>query len=119
MLWLQRMSLNFNNFLQSQKKVVQTHQRKHTCTHANTTLGVTAMSQARVLTERELRKILSFCSTQPHAARNRAMLLCTHQAGMRVGEVASLRICDVLGADGTVMEEISLSAHQTKGNATK
>ena len=116
MLWLQRMSLKFNNFLQPQNQVVQTKQRKHTCTHANTTLGENAMSQARVLTERELRKILMFCSTQPHATRNRAMLLCTHQAGMRVGEVSALRICDVLAADGTVMEEISLSAAQTKGN---
>lgn len=113
------MSLNFNNFLQRQKEVVQTNQRKHTFTHANTTLGVNAMSQARVLTERELRKVLVFCSTQPHAARNRAMLLCTHMAGMRVGEVAALRICDVLGADGTVLEEISLSATQTKGNRSR
>jgi len=119
MLWLQRMSLKLNRILYPQNQVVQTKQRKHTCTHANTTLGVAAMSQARVLTERELRKILNFCSTQPHAARNRAMLLCTHQAGMRVGEVASLRICDVLGADGTVLEEIALSASQTKGNHSR
>ena len=35
---------------------------------------------------------------------------------MRVGEVAALRICDVLAADGTVMEEIALTASQTKGN---
>jgi integrase/recombinase XerD len=119
MIWLLRMSLKFNNFLQSQKEVVQTNQRKHTCTHANITFGDAAMSQARVLTERELRKILIFCSTQPHAARNRAMLLCTHQAGMRVGEVAALRICDVLGADGTVMEEIALSASQTKGSFSR
>ena len=67
------------------------------------------MSQARVLTERELRKVLSYCSNQPHASRNRAMLLCTHMAGMRVGEVAALRICDVLGADGAVMDEIALA----------
>ena len=119
MLWLQRMSLKLLRILYPQKEVVQTKQRKHTYTHANTTLGVAAMSQARVLTERELRKILSFCSTQPHAARNRAMLLCTHQAGMRVGEVAALRICDVLGADGTVMEEIALAASQTKGNQSR
>ena len=77
------------------------------------------MAQARVLTERELRKVLNFCNTQPHAARNRAMLLCTHQAGMRVGEVAALRICDVLAADGEILEEISLSANQTKGNNSR
>ena len=77
------------------------------------------MPQARVLTERELRKVLSYCSTQPHAARNRAMLLCTHMAGMRIGEVAGLRISHVLGADGTVLEEIALAAHQTKGTKAR
>jgi integrase/recombinase XerD len=116
MLWLQRISLNFNSFLQRQKEVVQTKQRKHTLTQANTTFGAISMSQARVLTERELRKVLSYCSTQAHAPRNRAMLLCTHQAGMRVGEVAALRLCDVLAADGTVMDEIALAASQTKGS---
>ena len=119
MLWLQRMSLKLHRILHPQKEVAQTKQRMHTFIHANTTLGVQAMSQARVLTERELRKVLSFCNTQPHAARNRAMLLCTHQAGMRVGEVAALRICDVLGAEGTVLEEIALSAAQTKGNQSR
>jgi len=119
MLWLQRISLNLNNILKRQKTVVQTKQRKHTFTRVNTTFGEKAMSQARVLTERELRKVLNYCSTQPHATRNRAMLLCTHMAGMRVGEVAALRICDVLAADGTVMEEIALAASQTKGNQSR
>jgi integrase/recombinase XerD len=77
------------------------------------------MSQARVLTEKEIRKVLNFCNTQPHSARNKAMLLCTHMAGMRVGEVAALRICDVLALDGTVKEEIALSASQTKGNKAR
>ena len=40
-------------------------------------------------------------------------------AGMRVGEVAALRICDVLGADGAVMDEIALAASQTKGNNSR
>ena len=77
------------------------------------------MSQARVLTERELRKVLNFCNTQPHATRNRTMLLCTHMAGMRVGEVAALTVSDVLAMDGTVKEEIALSAQQTKGNKAR
>ncbi len=113
------MSLNSNNFLQRQFPVVRNKQRKHTFTRVNKTFKEKSMSQARVLTERELRKVLNFCSQQPHAVRNRTMLLCTHMAGMRVGEVAALRICDVLAADGTVMEEISLSASQTKGNYSR
>lgn len=119
MLWLSRISLILNNFSQRQKEVVQKKQRKHTLKHTNTTLKDSTMAQARVLTERELRKVLNFCSTQPHSARNRAMLLCTHQAGMRVGEVAALRICDVLAADGEIKGEISLSANQTKGNKAR
>jgi integrase/recombinase XerD len=118
-MWFLRISLFLNRIFKRQKKVVQTNQRKHTFTHVNTTFGVKAMSQARVLTERELRKVLSYCSNQPHATRNRAMLLCTHMAGMRVGEVAALRICDVLGADGAVMDEIALAASQTKGNNSR
>ena len=60
MLWLQRISLNLNNILQRQKEVAQTKQRKHTFTQVNTTFGVKSMSQARVLTERELRKVLNY-----------------------------------------------------------
>ncbi len=119
MLWLSRISLKLNDFLQTQKEVVQIKQRKHTFTRVNTTLGEKVMSQARVLTERELRKVLNFCNTQPHSARNRAMLLCTHLAGMRCKEVAALRICDVLATDGTIKEEIGLSATQTKGNKAR
>lgn len=77
------------------------------------------MAQARVLTERELRKVLTYCQSLPHATRNRTMLLCTHMAGMRVGEVAALRVCDVLAADGTIKEEIALAASQTKGDKAR
>ena len=102
MLWLQRISLNLNNILQRQKEVAQTKQRKHTFTRVNTTFGENEMSQARVLTERELRKVLKYCSNQPHATRNRAMLLCTHMAGMRVGEVAALSVFKWFETDGLI-----------------
>ena len=119
MLWLLRITLILNNFLRRQKKVVQMKQRKHTFTRVNATFGEKKMAQARVLTEKELRKVLNFCNTQPHSARNKTMLLCTHMAGMRVGEVAALRICDVLALDGTVKDEIALSATQTKGSKAR
>jgi len=77
------------------------------------------MSQARVLTERELRKVLNHCATQPHAARNRALILCSHLSGMRCKEICNLRVMDVLAMDGTVKEEIALSAQQTKGNKAR
>ncbi len=74
------------------------------------------MSQAKTLTAQELRRVLDFVSSRKHAARNRAMLLMTHYAGMRVGEVAALRVDDVLDKDGNVRNEIRLDAEQTKGN---
>ena len=74
------------------------------------------MSQAKVLTEKEVRKVLLYIAARKYAARNRCMFLMTHGSGMRVGEVAALRICDVLNRDGSIREEIRLSADQTKGD---
>jgi integrase/recombinase XerD len=47
------------------------------------------------------------------------MFLLTHQSGMRVGEVAALRICDVLTQDGQIKEEVRLRADQTKGDRSR
>ena len=46
------------------------------------------MAQARTLDEPELARVLAHIETGRHAHRNRAMLLLTHWAGLRVGEVA-------------------------------
>jgi integrase/recombinase XerD len=43
------------------------------------------------------------------------MLLLTHNAGMRVGEVANLTWGDVVNAAGRIKDEIRLNADQTKG----
>jgi integrase/recombinase XerD len=74
------------------------------------------MAQSKTLTARELRKVLDRLPINKYRARNRLMLLMTHWSGMRVGEVASLLIEDVLNTDGSVKHEIRLDAKQTKGN---
>jgi integrase/recombinase XerD len=74
------------------------------------------MKQARTLTPQDLRQALGQAALSRHAARDKAMLLLTHLAGMRVGEVAALRVGDVLDAAGSVKSELRLDAHQTKGN---
>ena len=73
------------------------------------------MPQAKTLTPKELRRALDSIASNPHSARNRLMVLMTHWAGMRVGEVAALRIQDVRTPDGSVKQEIRLDAAQTKG----
>jgi integrase/recombinase XerD len=77
---------------------------------------VMQMTQARVLTDKELKQVLNYNDAcERHAARNRLMLLMTHWAGMRIGEVVALRISDVVTKDGTACSEIRLSSAQTKG----
>lgn len=77
------------------------------------------MSQAKVLTERELQRVLDYVSRTKHARRNRTILLLQHWAGMRVGECAAVRYADVLNSDGTIKAEIKLSRHQTKGDQSR
>lgn len=71
--------------------------------------------QAKTLNAQELRRVLDYIATRPHAARNRAIILCTFLGGLRVGEVSSLRYADVVDANGTVRDEIQLLPEQTKG----
>jgi integrase/recombinase XerD len=74
------------------------------------------MAQAKTLSEKELKIVLAVAAQGRYAARDRAMLLMSFWAGMRVGEIAALRIGDVVGADGSIKDEIRLAADQTKGN---
>lgn len=75
--------------------------------------------QAKTLSDRELQRLLDFVATTKSPKRNRAILMLTHLAGMRIGECAALRICDVLASDGTVRSQFTLSADQTKGNSSR
>ena len=54
--------------------------------------------------------------TTRHAKRNRLVFVLSIYAGLRVGEIAALTICDVAAADGEPRREIKLSARQTKGS---
>jgi integrase/recombinase XerD len=73
------------------------------------------MKQARTLNEKELKLLLLYVATRKFAARDRAMVLMTFFAGMRIGEVAAVKIKDVLANDGSIKLEINLTAEQTKG----
>ena len=73
------------------------------------------MAQAKTLTKEEMSRVLDYIRTRRFAPRNRAMMLLTHQAGLRIGEVACLRWSDVINQDGTVKEEIRLLPDMTKG----
>ena len=74
------------------------------------------MGQAKTLTEAEFKRLLKVASAERYGARNRIVILLGHWAGMRVGEIASLKIEDVLNQDGSVKNTINLKSEQTKGS---
>ena len=73
------------------------------------------MAQAKTLTPEEIDQLLSHINTRKYAARNISMMLLTHWAGLRIGEVAGLRWSDVTTTDGLVKDEIRLLPDMTKG----
>ena len=73
------------------------------------------MAQAKSLSEAELKRVLAVVSAGRNAERNRAMVLLTFYAGMRVGEVSALKWGDLKETDGSIKNEIRLKAEQTKG----
>jgi integrase/recombinase XerD len=73
------------------------------------------MSQAKTLTPAEIEQVLKYIATQNFPLRNRVMLLTGLFSGMRVGEISSLSIGDVMNTDRTVKAEVRLTAEQTKG----
>ena len=92
-----------------------TNKRKQTNDIEKLTLRNETMSkQAKTLNATELRRVLDYTATRKHSARNRALLLIGMYSGMRVGEIASLRYCDVIDAEGMVINEIRLKAENTK-----
>ena len=72
------------------------------------------MSAAKSLTPDELDAVLAYIDTKPFAQRNRAMLLMTVLAGLRVSEVAGLMVTDVVDDRGRIRSEIFLAADRVK-----
>ena len=74
------------------------------------------MAQAKTFTQAELDQVLRYVSTKKYAIRDRAMILTSFWSGMRVGEISQLKMGDVLNEDGSIRNEVRLSAAQTKGD---
>jgi len=73
------------------------------------------MPQASVLSDADIRRVFRVIERTRHAERNRVAFTLSIYAGMRVGEIAALRVSDVINQYGEVRSEIKLAADQTKG----
>lgn len=71
--------------------------------------------QAKVLNPNQFKHVVAVASTKQHAKRNLALLYISFGLGLRAKEMASLRIKDVVGQDGQLLDEIILKRNMTKG----
>jgi integrase/recombinase XerD len=77
------------------------------------------MAKAKVLTKDEIKRVMRIADTGNNGLRDRVALSLSILAGMRIGEIAALKISDVRGIDGRAVEVINLSKHQTKGSKSR
>ena len=77
------------------------------------------MAKAKVLTKDQAKRVLRIAETLNYGQRDRVALALSIMAGMRVGEIAALKIGDVRGLDGKAVEVVHLTRHQTKGNRSR
>ena len=77
------------------------------------------MSQAKTLTPTEYEKLFAYVAERKFALRNKLILLTGFKTGMRVSEIAQLRLGMILDADHKVKGEFRLTANMTKGGLAR
>lgn len=77
------------------------------------------MAQASVLTDNDIRRAFRIIETTRHADRNRLTFVLSIFGGMRVGEIAAVKIKDVANQFGEARREIKLASGQTKGEHSR
>ena len=64
--------------------------------------------QAQALSEQDHAVFLDYLSKTRHRVRDTALYVMTMRAGLRIGEVASIEMDDLLNTDGTLKEVVLL-----------
>lgn len=75
------------------------------------------MKQAKTLTATEFKRVVATIRAGRNAKRNELAFLLSYYAGLRVKEIAALKVSDVYTIDGALRRIIVLTAAQTKGRA--
>jgi len=73
------------------------------------------MKQAKVLTEKELRRALVVAGSMRHGTRNMLALHLSHYCGLRVAEISMLTVSDAFHPDGSVRDRMYIKASYVKG----
>lgn len=72
--------------------------------------------KAKVLSEHEFKRVVRHQITAKHGLRNIALLYISFYLGLRSKEMAFLKISDVVGSNGKLKDEFTLTREMTKGN---
>jgi integrase/recombinase XerD len=77
------------------------------------------MRQAQTLNEAQLRRVLHYCRSRRHPARDETIVLFSFYAGLRAKEIAALKMGDVYDDTGAVRGQFILAAEQSKAGKTR
>lgn len=77
------------------------------------------MKQAKVLSDKEFKRLLKIVSAGNHPSRNRLAVMLSHYAGLRVGEIAHLTWGDIQNSDGSIVDQVHLNPAYTKGGVSR
>jgi len=67
------------------------------------------MKRAPVLTDAQVKKLLKMTSATRHSTRNRLVIILSYYLGLRVCEIASLKVDDVIDGEGQVKDTVLLT----------
>lgn len=75
--------------------------------------------KAKVLTDSEINRLFKIISVERHSNRNHAIFMMSLALGLRVGEIASLRVDDVLGSDDELRDHFQIKKANSKTNRNR
>lgn len=75
--------------------------------------------KAAVLTKNELDRLFKIIKTERHAIRNAAIISMSFGLGLRIGEIATLRVSDILSADGGIRDHFQIKKINSKTNKNR
>ena len=75
--------------------------------------------QSRLLTNDEIKRVVQFQKSSRHSIRNICLVNMSIYLGMRVGEIAQLKMGDVVNEDLSIKEQVVLRKEYTKTNQTR
>ena len=70
--------------------------------------------QSKVLTKEEIKRVIQFQKQSRHSVRNICLVNMSIFLGVRVGEISSLRLNQVVNTDWTIKDEVVLLKENTK-----